>query len=939
MSNFTNHKELYLEQKIIFAKHRSNGFIVDLVRDGLGFSVENISRVDKKDWERLRNEDNITSDKYAQVLDKVYRVIVREIFSIDDGQESKKDLENLSFFNALTKELLGYYSQYKSYFETLGAGQKQLDFITISIFFVPFIAHAVSHSTTSSERDFKTEPFLIDRILPSDSKTSIMKVFELIEYDLAQNNSQKKLRTLIKEIFDSLKETNYDGINKNINNWLNGKNPPSLKNIKHIAKVGEHCKDLSCRRIEIYLKLARIIQFAYDKACEYFGADLANLLVEHFRLVTLLKWQQFMAQITTKDCRFFETIINEIGKKLPKSTFAVLCNYLYCYFSNPFFDFFLHKYIEMEGKYSKELKQQEKEYFKSIQEFITPMTQMNERGFFENIDFFFPVKYFVPQSPNDFDISNYQRYLKMRIESFLNPLEVKILTKEELACQLNKDFLEYAKLTGDLFPLTLPTRKKQTNDEENFEKILQQIQEQYDISQDPYICFMQARFYAQKLELDKANEFYLKALKYGKNVMGRNFRATIKEGLMISARLADKDSVDLNNTKSDFTKFYKEAYFLNLITDLPNENNFAKHFLLDEQKKFYGYFRYLYPKNQTNDSKSTKGAGILVDKKRLKLQKKIQKYQNGEIINITPNRYITSKEQLQNIIIDFENPNKILTQYPNPITQLMHCCSLGDIESVEKLLVKGADANILKKSDNASVLHYCIDGIPPFSLTPQHIELAKLLIPKCSKDTLNARHIKKKETILSRCIERGLFELVKLLIENGVDLESKTCGGDDMSPLYWCIWQIAFAKGKIGFDDVMNNITENQIKALMSHRSNATFDDEYIQDFERLIKEVMEQNDDCLLKTQEALKFYHKQNLPKYYEIFDLLIEHCNVNTIQENLSNFTPLIYATEIDEPILVKKLLEKGADKTLTLDDGNTAYHYAQKNHNLELMMLLR
>lgn len=926
-------------QKIIFAKHRSNGFIVDLVRDGLGFGIENISRVDKKDWERLRNEDNITSDKYAEVLDKVCKAIIREIFSIDDGQESEKDLENLSFFNALTKELLGYYSQYKSYFETLGAGQKQLDFITISIFFVPFIAHAVSDSTTSSERDFKTEPFLIDRILPSDSKTSIMKVFELIEYDLAQNNSQKKLRTLIKEIFDNLKETNYDGINKNINNWLNGKNPPNLENIKHIAKVGEHCKDLSCRRIEIYLKLARIIQFAYDKACKYFSVDLADLLVEHFRLVTLLKWQQFMAQITTKDYRFFEAIINEIGKKLPKSTFAVLCNYLDCYFSNPFFDFFLHKYIEMEGKYSKELNQQEKEYFGSIQEFITLMTQMNEKGFFENIDFFFPVKYFVPQSPNDFDINNYQGYREMRIESFLNPFEVKTLTKEELECQLNKDFLEYAKLTKDLFPLTLPTRKKQTDDEKNFEKILQQIQRQYDISQDPYICFMQARFYAQKLEPDKANEFYLKALKYGKNVMGLDFRATIKEGLMISAWLADKDSVDLNNTKSDFTKFYKEAYFLNLITDLPNENHFAKHFLLDEQKKFYRYFCYRYPKNQTNDSKNTKEAGILADKKRLKLQKKIQKYQNSGFINITPNRYITSKEQLQNIIIDFENPNKILTQYSNPITQLMHCCLQGDIESVKKLLIQGADINILKKSDNASVLHYCIDGIPPFSLTPQHIELAKLLIPKCSIDTLNARCIKKKETILSRCIERGLVELVGLLIENGVDLESKTCGGDDMSPLYWCIWQIAFAKGKIDFGYAMNNITENQIKALMSHRSNATFDDEYIQDFERLIKEVMEQNDDCLLKTQEALTFYHKQNLPKYYEIFDLLIEHCNVNTIQENLYNFTPLIYAAEIDEPILVKKLLEKGADKTLALDDGRTAYHFAQENYNLELMMLLR
>lgn len=183
-----------MKGKVEFAKHRSNGFVVDLVRNGLDFRVESISGIDSKDWGRLTKEDNITSEKYAKVLDKVCEAITKEIFSINEGQDSKQDLENIAFFNALVKEFLHYYSQYKSYFETLGASQKQLDFITISVFFIPFVAHAIADNTTSSERDFKTEPFIIDRILPSDSQSAIVKVFEFIESRFSYNNQTQGIQ-------------------------------------------------------------------------------------------------------------------------------------------------------------------------------------------------------------------------------------------------------------------------------------------------------------------------------------------------------------------------------------------------------------------------------------------------------------------------------------------------------------------------------------------------------------------------------------------------------------------------------------------------------------------------------------------------------------------------------------------------------------------------
>lgn len=899
-------------QEIIFAKHRSNGFIVDLVRDGLGFGIENIRSVDKKDWERLRNEDNITSDKYAEVLDKVCRAIVREIFSIDDGQESKEDLENLSFFDALTKELLGYYSQYKSYFDTLGAGQKQLDFITISIFFVPFIAHAVSDSTTSSERDFKTKPFFIDRILPSDSKTSIMKVFELIEYDLAQNNPQKELRALIKKIFDNLKETNYDGINKNINNWLNGKNPPKLENIKHIAKVGEHCKDLSCRRIEIYLKLARIIQSAYDRACKYFGVDLANLLVEHFRLVTTID--------------NFEQSILQNNQPLNKNILHRAHQTKEILFIHSLYDCCLDR-IKVKDKYIKGLDNREIKIFQ-IMQYPLSFTIVSEKDFIKHIDSFLFTKIFVPKNGEVSVTTDFETYHQSRLQSFLYPNKDETTRIKDDNMDYNDECLFYFNnhnIIEFLRKITEPTEIKQADDEKKAQELFKQLESNYNgnIDENPLICFLKARFYAQKLELDKANEFYLKALKYGKNVMGLDFRDIIKEGLMISAKLTNKQNLDLNNTKSDFTKFYKEAYFLNLITDLPDKKDFIqadfnRYILLKARIQFDEIFCNLYPSVE--------------------------------------NKLLES----QNIIIDFAKPNKSLKIQWNSITQIMYSCLKDDIEQAKRLLSNGVNIDFLD-DNNASVLHYCIrdfggednnirlllylgdlkkvmDYFLNISLSNGQIELARTLIKKASLKTLNARTILERQTILTRCIRWGLVDLVELLLDKNVDIEYKNCYKENHLPIIYCISCIWAAKNKAPNNhlDMYQGMASSDIKNYM-RASSAFFDDEYK---EALDADKEMQNNPIRNVVLNKWHGFYKQNLENYRKIAELIIDKMqNIDVRQENMENITPLIDATRVDEPILVKKLLAKGADKTLTLDDGRTAYHYAQKNHNLELMMLLR
>lgn len=174
-----------------FAKHRSNGFVVDLVCKGLDFSVEGISGVVRKDWERLKKEDKITSEHYTIIFNKVCEAVVGKLFSLDKEKSNESD-KQIQFFNSLVKEFLRYYNQYKSYVETLGAGQKQLDFIAISVFFIPFVAKAISYITA------QTEPFICERILPSSSKTAVENVFEFIDYKLTQQNPPKNLKECLR---------------------------------------------------------------------------------------------------------------------------------------------------------------------------------------------------------------------------------------------------------------------------------------------------------------------------------------------------------------------------------------------------------------------------------------------------------------------------------------------------------------------------------------------------------------------------------------------------------------------------------------------------------------------------------------------------------------------------------------------------------------------
>lgn len=906
-----------------FARHRSIGFVMDM-----GIAAFDIQKqgVDSKRYERFVREQNITPKEYKEVYETLIENILYDFYK-DKKHENK-------FIESLLDELKTYYHQYQDYNETMFATQKQLDYITLLFFFIPFIAQATHFFTLHH----KEQPLLIDRILPDTTYTAIQKALLLIQNDIdltkiphiIHSKDTQTIKTIkpleiIKELIaQTLKENNEyakgdDTIRKNIAHWLADSQSkeralPAKESLQNIAEISRYCKSFSKDKLYNLLCIARALQYMYDEAIKYFGEDLTNLAIKHFRLINTIILHRNMFAMHTQDVRSFDNFLTQhYQSKVSKEAYQSLCRYLDWYIDASLFNVFLEFHADKES-FTPQKGEILKEMFAHYTEIINPLLMLTEENFFQHIEVFLPVNAFSHKECS----VELERYMEATTQSFYNPNSTKIknLSSQELESLFNIEPKEDIKLMQEAYFLTQPRREKELGDKERLEAIFKELDSISKTEDNPYIAFPKARFYAQMRDFDNALKYYLKSLESGKGVLGRNYRYCIKEGLMIAAQSTRKEQVDLHNAKSDFTKFYKEAYFAGLIDE--DTESLKQHFLIDEKKKFDLYFVHLFSKSTIKSNAKKK----------------------SKAINISPNFSIALMNDFDSIKIDFTNPNKWLKEYPNPITQLMHCCDYGDIESVKKLIEAGADVNMKKKNDNATALICTIQDMPFHKPSQQHIEIAQTLIPKMSREAINARLVKKKETALSLSMYYGLDTIVKLLLENGADPNLKHCTMGDMTALYWCIQLIACAKGNhrkitpFRKKPFSNADIKNMAKTMPL---NATFDDELLMGFQNVMQnDVWSFCESMVMKEQD--KFF-KSNVELYYRIFDILLPYCDVNIPQENLYNISPLMFATELNEVELVKKLLGRGADKNHKNSYGKSAYDYACVHYNIELMRMLQ
>lgn len=841
---------------INFAKHRTKGFILDFFVKAL--EIEQKDSDYQKTYQRFIKEEGISSEEYNDTLNTVLSDILHHF---DLSQDEK------IFIFSYAIELCNIYNAYVLNNETLATSQKQLDFLSIITFLIPLCSSLINDKTLLS-------------LIATKELNSIQLLFKLIEQSLVNNED---FGTILFEYLDNKKATSYDTIKKNINKWIHDKVIPDIRHIDMITEAFHTKTALSKKQLNNYCKAAKVFQYFHDKSIEYFGEKLTNLLIFHFKYLN-----NFSHEFSNINMQR-EMFENRIKKIFPGKNEGVLFKYFDIFFYSNFdLKIFILNNVLKPDNYDFKVKQEIQKIVKSNAKYIEIMYKVKESSFFNKIDMILPFYYF---------------------NGNLDYEELQDIDEDDI----DTEFYYYSNELSKLYLLTLPSKEKKNQDDEEYQQLRQQLKLKYELQENPYYNFLEARYYAQKKEYKHSTDFYLKALAFGKNCMSSHIKDIIIEGLVVSAQDTRNSRVNLINAKSSFTKFYKEAYHLKIIDSLPKELN--QHFLNDMKKQFNIYFKNLYSQEKNNSP------------------------------HITPNLSISDNSQKP--IIDFFNPNKLIKKNtPNPITQLIYCASEHNYKAVAELIKRGANANILKESENASALLLTFpEDIMRFNILKNDkkrfissLNIMKLLIPKMTKEALNTKLIKQQESALSYAVEYGLVDIVELLIKYGINLQAKATL-DEQTALYLAIQCISRAK-KISNDKfIKENPLESKkemkklVKANKYLRGISDIDRE--NEYHSLIKVKGIQNKpDMWLEYTNDL---YRNSLDEYYQIFDLLIKHMSKVDIASK-RNITPLIFATELNEEDLVKKLLGKGANIDWYNDDGHRAYDYAEVNNNDMLMELL-
>ena len=855
--NIENQLEEKVQKKEIkFAKHRTNGFIIDFLVKSLDiYQIED--KLQKRHQEFIK-EGEISAGEYYDTQNTIIEDILYKFFGTTNSDEYR-------YFERLLKELLSFYSLYKLNNETLATSQKQLDFIVIINLFIPFLSHLVFDSSLK----YKKELDLIVSILPDEKENSIQKLFILIKSTFKEDINLKE------KIFKILDENHkdYNLAKEDYDNWINGNNVPNEEHINLLSQLAIYSDKFSEDELRILFQLAKLIQYLYSKSNEYFGIELTNLIVNHYKMISMIsllevskKLEMFVSSFKAKDLELIKI-------------------YLEQYYFNNFDLFYMLNYFVNNDDYPDKIKDM-KDYILENRSKFDILYKIDEDTFFSKVETILPIKYFDRSSV--------------------------IANSSNITIQdIDKGFYEFSKESSKLYNYVKPSNKKNEESETNFLEVLKKLENKFNLEKDPYSLFMKARYHAQKREYKESTKYYLQAFDYGKNSIGLNLKTIIKEGLFVSAQETRKEQLDLINAKSSFTKFYKEAYFYKLIDDLPEEINI--HFLLDMKKQFDIYFKNLYPGIKESSS-----------------------------LFISSNFAVVNTKDLENIKIDFNNPNKWIKKgLPNKITQLMYCCQLSKIDEVKELLKVNVDVNAKKLNDNCTAL-ICSFGSTNYT-SEEQVKIMKLLIPKMTTEALNAKVVKTKDTAMSYAIAKGFTDIVKLMIDYNVNLDEK-CTLEDISYLCYVIQLIKMSTySSMKFSNFLEYAAE--VVSSSKEKSNAIikanplinniFEGDASIDFSKLNENIRHKK--IWDESQEFMSKNYRENTKNYYKIFDLLIENMENVDIKEK-NTFSPLIFATEINDEYLVKRLLEKGANPDYYTVQNYRAYDYAELNKNEELMDLL-
>jgi len=198
---------------------------------------------------------------------------------------------------------------------------------------------------------------------------------------------------------------------------------------------------------------------------------------------------------------------------------------------------------------------------------------------------------------------------------------------------------------------------------------------------------------------------------------------------------------------------------------------------------------------------------------------------------------------------------------------------------------------------------------------------------------------------LTEACGTGNIELIKLLIENGADVNCN----DGLTPLSttyaskidnWYVISLILIENGASLDYTTEYSGEESsvLRDIVQVRSGANFDNYVQESDEEVLLAFYFAVENCNHNNVNWMRVLQHSVSNDRVEIVKYLLDegYCEVNDASVGM---TALMFAARDSTVEMVQLLLDYGADKSFKESDGMTAYDYAVRSDNLDIALLLK